>query len=139
VIVDDGAPERLVQIRRALALIGLDRFAGYFTSNWISRTIGRATIPQITSDELAARLSANGLVVLDVRNQNEWDEGHLPQAIHIPLGHLSDRLAEVPRDKPIVVHCQAGARSAIAASLMEKLGRKGVTNLVGGYDAWEKN
>ena len=137
VIVDDESPERLHAIRRALALIGLDRFAGYFTSGWIGRTIGRATIPQMTAGELAARLSKNGLVVLDVRNQNEWDEGHLPEALHIPLGHLSDRLSEVPRDTPIVVHCQAGARSAIAASLMEKLGRKGVTNLVGGYEAWQ--
>ena len=87
-------------------------------------------------DDLAKRLPANGLVLIDVRNDNEWDEGHIDSAIHIPLGHLAERINEVPADKPIVVHCQMGGRSAIAASLLQKLGRKDVTNLTGGFAAY---
>ena len=74
--------------------------------------------------------------MIDVRNDNEWNEGHIPSAIHIPLGHLAERIAEVPDDKPIVVQCQGGSRSSIAASLLQKMGRKNVANLTGGYKAW---
>jgi len=77
-----------------------------------------------------------GRVVIDVRHDGEWNEGHLPSAIHIPLGHLAERIAEVPDDKPVVVHCQGGGRSSIAASLLQKMGRKNVANLAGGYKAW---
>jgi hydroxyacylglutathione hydrolase len=75
--------------------------------------------------------------VIDVRGANEWQAGHLPGAIHIPLGFLSDRLAEVPRNKPIVLQCQGGARSSIAASLLERHGVANVINLAGGYRDWQ--
>jgi hydroxyacylglutathione hydrolase len=135
VIADESSTARLTELRRALALIGLDRLAGYFSGSAVAHA--HDTIDQISAKELAARLSSNGTVVIDVRSANEWDEGHLPSAIHIPLGYLADRIAEVPADRPIVVHCQAGARSAIAASLLKKLGRSNVANLTGGYEAWQ--
>jgi hydroxyacylglutathione hydrolase len=72
-----------------------------------------------------------------VRGATEWADGHLPSATHIPLGHLPDRLAEVPADRPVVLQCQAGARSAIAASVLQRLGRTNVINMVGGFAAWQ--
>ena len=74
---------------------------------------------------------------LDVRNATEYATGHLPGSLHIPVGYLPERLAEIPRDKPIVVQCQSGARSAIATSLLQKLGVSNVTDLLGGFVAWE--
>jgi hydroxyacylglutathione hydrolase len=125
--------DRIDDVRRALALIGLDRIAGQFPS---AAGAGAETIDQITVADLAKRLPLNGLPVIDVRNDNEWAEGHLPSAIHIPLGHLAERAAEVPADTQVILQCQSGARSSIAASLLQRMGRKNVANLVGGYNAW---
>jgi hydroxyacylglutathione hydrolase len=125
--------DRIDEVRRALGLIGLDRIAGHFPS---SAAAGIETISQISAAELATRLPANGLVVIDVRNDNEWAEGHIPEAIHIPLGRLAEHIHDIPADTPIVVQCQAGGRSAIGASLLQKMGRKNVANLVGGYQGW---
>jgi hydroxyacylglutathione hydrolase len=139
VIADEASAERLTELRRALALIGLDRVAGYFSESALKGTT-LETIDQMTVEELKAALKSrppgNGVAMIDVRSANEWNEGHMPSAVHIPLGHLADRVAEVPADRPVVLQCQAGGRSAIAASLLKRLGRNNVANLVGGYDAW---
>ena len=125
--------DRIEEVRRALALIGLDRIAGYFAS---SAARGGEITAAISVDELAKRLPANGVTIIDVRNDNEWEEGHIPSAKHIPLGHLAARINEIPDDRPIVIHCQGGGRSAIGASLLQKMGRKNVANLIGGYRAY---
>jgi hydroxyacylglutathione hydrolase len=79
-----------------------------------------------------------------VRNQDEWDAGHVPvdegaQVLHIPLGQLERRMAEVPQDRHVVVHCKAGGRSAIATSLLERRGYGDVANVRGGFDSWMAN
>jgi rhodanese-related sulfurtransferase len=74
--------------------------------------------------------------VLDVRSKSEWQGGHIPGSINMPLNHLEERASEVPTDGKLVVHCQGGYRSSIAASLLQRLGHKNVTDLVGGYKAW---
>jgi hydroxyacylglutathione hydrolase len=56
---------------------------------------------------------------------------------NIPLGYLAERLQEIPRDRPVVVHCQTGGRSAIAASVLQAVGFKDVFNLAGGYADWQ--
>lgn len=125
------AAARLGELSRSLALIGVDRISGYFDAAAVS---GRATIRQISVKELAP--AVNNVTVLDVRSANEWNEGHLPGATHIPLGYLSDRISEIPADKPVVVQCQSGGRSAIAASILERAGIRDVANLTGGISAW---
>ena len=77
-------------------------------------------------------------VRLDVRNDAEWESGHIAGALHIPLGYLPERIKEVPRSKPIVVQCAAGARSSIGASLLAASGVDRVINLVGGIGEWRK-
>jgi hydroxyacylglutathione hydrolase len=119
--------DRVDEVRRALGLIGLDRIAGYFAE---AAATGSERVAQVSPADL------DGSVVIDVRHESEWNQGHIPSAIHIPLGQLAERIAEVPDDKPIVVHCQGGGRSSIAASLLHKMGRKHVANLAGGYKAW---
>jgi len=126
--------DRIDDARRALMLIGLDRIAGYFLP---SAAGGNETIDQMSVEELAKKQPSNGLVLIDVRNDSEWNEGHIPNAIHIPLGQLAQRVGEIPAGDEIVVQCQSGNRSAIAASLLQQLGRKNVANLSGGYRAWQ--
>lgn len=78
----------------------------------------------------------NSLQVIDVRSPDEWAAGHLRGAIHIPLAALPERLGEIDAGKPVVVHCQGGGRSAIAASYMKSRGLRTVANLRGGFEAW---
>ena len=75
-------------------------------------------------------------VVIDVRSAAEYAGGHVAGSLSIPLPHLEERIAEVPADRPLAVHCEGGYRSAIAASLLQKLGRRDVHDMVGGYKAW---
>ena len=81
-------------------------------------------------------ISSAHATVIDVRKRSEFAEGHLRAATNIPLAELVARMAVIPRDHPVIVHCQGGTRSAIAASVMRAHRVKSVTNLEGGYDAW---
>ena len=76
-----------------------------------------------------------GAVLLDVREPEEWAAGHAPQATHLPLGELVARLAEVPRDRPVVCICRSGNRSARATQFLRAEGID-ATNMVGGMRAW---
>ncbi len=74
--------------------------------------------------------------IIDIRNQNEWGGGHIEDSVNIPLNHLADRLGEVPLSGNVIVYCQGGYRSMIAASLLEEKGRTNIFDLAGGYQAW---
>ena len=74
--------------------------------------------------------------MVDVRSEAEHAGGNIAGALNIPLAHLDERSGEIPVDRPVAVHCEEGYRSAIAASLLQKLGRRDVHDLVGGYKAW---
>jgi hydroxyacylglutathione hydrolase len=139
VIVGDE-PGRPREVARALHLIGLDHVGGYFGAEAVASTHGLARpveTRQMDIPELASALARGDVTVVDVRSETEWDHGHIPGARHVPLGHLVERLPDLPTDRPIVVQCQSGGRSAIAASLLQRAGVKDVMNLHGGYAAWE--
>ncbi len=91
----------------------------------------------------AARLLDDGRppFFLDVREREEWDEGHIPGAVHIPRGLLESRVeAAIPdRRAPVVVYCASGARSAFAAKTLEELGYTSVVNLAGGFVEWKRS
>jgi rhodanese-related sulfurtransferase len=75
-------------------------------------------------------------VIVHVRNEKEWSAGHIPGSINWPLNHLRDRVGQLKPDRVIVVHCEGGYRSAIAASLMTQNNTLKVMDLVGGFKAW---
>lgn len=75
-------------------------------------------------------------VILDVREQDEWDAGHAPNAVHLPLSSLPARVAEVPRDRQVDVTCKAGGRSARAVAFLRDQGVD-ARNVEGGMMAWE--
>src|SRR5918912_2427597 len=80
-------------------------------------------------------------VVLDVREREEWDQGHIPGALHIPRGSLESRVEQAlpDRSRPIVLYCAAGNRSAFAAKTLEELGYENVVSLAGGYTDWKRS
>ena len=141
-IVDDRAPQSIDTAIRDLAMIGLDRCAGYFDAAVVDewRASGRrlVSVPQITAADLRESLKHGAVTLIDVRNPNEWAESRIEGARHIPLGHLADRIEEIPKTKPIVVQCAAGARSAIGASILQARGVENVINLSGGFGDWLK-
>jgi rhodanese-related sulfurtransferase len=93
-----------------------------------------AELEEIDPEEAVERIG-NGAFLLDVREQDEWDAGHAPQARHIPLGELEDRWSEIPSDQQIICVCRGGGRSARAAGALATVGLKTV-NLAGGMRAW---
>src|SRR4029077_658692 len=79
--------------------------------------------------------------LIDVREQDEWDQGIIPGAVHIPRGYLESRAEQTLPDheRPVVVYCAGGARSAFAAKTLEELGYENVYSLAGGYTDWKRN
>ena len=140
-IVDDASTHAIDEAVHDLAMIGLDQVAGFFGAAvidaWTAEHRELATVPQMTSRELATALLTASVSVVDVRGAAEWAAGHLPGVPNIPLGYLTDRIGELPTDRPLVVHCQSGSRSAIAASVLRARGMKNVVNLVGGFVDWQ--
>jgi molybdopterin/thiamine biosynthesis adenylyltransferase/rhodanese-related sulfurtransferase len=87
------------------------------------------------------RDSERGWVIVDVREREEWDEGHLPGAVHVPRGHLESRIERAIPDKsrPVLLYCASGNRSAFAAKTLEELGYDHVVSLAGGFTDWKRN
>lgn len=119
-----------IRARNSLALIGLDDVAGWTDAE----AMDSAETKGWQKLDPSEALSRDDLAILDVRGQAEWQEGHLAQAIHIPLGYLPERAAELSRSKPIAVHCGSGGRSPIAASLLQSMGFEQVFDIPEGYD-----
>lgn len=92
-------------------------------------------VPTIDHAAAARRIEDEGVFVLDVREPHEWDAGHIPAAVHVPLGDLDARIAELPTDRPIIVACKSGGRSAHATAQLTARGYD-ATNLAGGTTAW---
>ena len=140
VIIAEPGSEQEAVVR--LGRIGFDNVTGYLnegmaalrsTPELIQRT------PRITATKLAEKLmTAEWPLVLDVRAEHEWAQQRIDSSLNIPLPHLVDHLGDIPRDRPVVVHCASGYRSSIAASLLEHHGFTNIMDLVGGFDAWEQ-
>jgi glyoxylase-like metal-dependent hydrolase (beta-lactamase superfamily II)/rhodanese-related sulfurtransferase len=137
VIADEGRQEEAIL---RLGRIGFDEVKGYLAGGpgaLEPRPELVAHVDRITALALSERLAETPPpLVLDVRAENEWQQGHIEGSVNIPLSRLADRLDEVPRDRSVVVHCQGGYRSSIAASLLQQHGYENVTDLVGGFQAW---
>jgi sulfur-carrier protein adenylyltransferase/sulfurtransferase len=102
----------------------------------------KTEIDEISSIEAQERLdSADGSLFVDVREPDEWEEGHIPGAIYTGRGRLEQRIEGLVPEKtrPLVVYCSAGSRSAFAAKVLEELGYENVVNLAGGFSDWKRN
>jgi sulfur-carrier protein adenylyltransferase/sulfurtransferase len=101
----------------------------------------RSEISELDAAQARERIESGEPVVVDVREQDEWDEGHIPGAVHLPRGHLESRIERLApdRSRPVVVYCSAGNRSAFAAKTLGELGYEDVASLAGGFTDWKRN
>ncbi len=131
IAADDDLEDAVWSLRR----IGLDSVVGYLESldPWIESGREAAHTEQVTAPEAWRRRAE--YTIIDVRSQAEFAEGHIDGALNIYAGHLSRNADAIPTDRPILVHCQTGYRSIIAASTLERLGFDSVVNVIGGYEA----
>lgn len=97
----------------------------------------KPTVPEVTPEETRARQKA-GAVIVDVREPYEWREGHIPGALHIPLGNLSGRLRELNPSHDMIMVCRSGNRSMTAAQMMQRAGFSHVSNMAGGMIRWTR-
>jgi hydroxyacylglutathione hydrolase len=137
-LTDDAA--RAAEAGRQLLRVGFDGIEGYVAapgSAWRDAGFPVLTITQISIDELREQLEHTGeLTLVDVRSDREWNDGHIAEAIHVPIGEMSDRAAEFDQRKPIATICEGGYRSMLAASILARAGFPHVLNVSGGMTAF---
>ncbi|HKE28248.1 MAG TPA: rhodanese-like domain-containing protein [Bryobacteraceae bacterium] len=135
-------PEHVRESQVRLARVGIENVAGYLAdgiAGWIQSGFELDYIPQITVQDLfeLRGQDANRIAVLDVREPGEVAGGMIESSLCIPLGSLGSRLAELDREKLLVVHCKSGYRSSIATGILRRAGFRDIANLTGGFDAWK--
>ncbi|WP_353419123.1 persulfide dioxygenase-sulfurtransferase CstB [Staphylococcus delphini] len=124
-----GDKSTVEQATQTLQLIGFDHVEGYRLPN-----------PEMTTQSIhSADMSGDEAHVLDVRNDEEWKNGHLEQAVHIPHGKLLTEKIPFNKEEKIYVHCQSGVRSAIAVGILEHKGFKNVVNVREGYQGFKES
>lgn len=136
-------PGQELEGKTRLARIGFDRVIGYVDRPFEVMFAHRDDV------EIASRLTAQAfderaaavpdLQIVDVRNPGEVEAGMIPDAISIPVGQLPARLGELDPAKPTVVYCAGGYRSSVAASLLRQNGFSDVSDILGGFGAWEES
>ncbi len=140
-IVVVAPQDREEEVITRLARIGFDTVSGYLREPegaFVTVPGEMAQASRLTVRELDEALrSQRPPVVLDVRNTGERADGTIEPSLHIPLAELPKRLAEVPRGEPVVVYCAHGARSSLGASLLRTAGYQDVSDLIGGFEAWQ--
>ena len=99
----------------------------------------KKNITEISPQDAAAKLKSGEAVIVDVRDKDEWDEGHIPGAMHLSRGTIELDIEEkLPdTDAMIICHCGGGGRGALATESLQKMGYKNTRNMSGGFKAWK--
>jgi rhodanese-related sulfurtransferase len=142
VIVADPGREREAAMR--LGRIGFDQVAGYLEDGLHSvaprpdlLVSTERVSAQVAADRVEHAPAGGAPVIVDVRAPSERQEKRIAGSVGIPLNHLAERLAELPADRPLLVHCAGGYRSSIASSLLQRHGFTKVAEIAGGITAWD--
>jgi len=137
-----GAPSDVDRAVAALSRVGVDDVVGFLQwgmVEWRSEGLPVSSVPQITVHDLATWLEEErDVVVVDVREHSEWDEGHIDRALHLPMFEAVARRAEIPGGRPTAVVCAGGLRSSAVISALQRQGVGGLHNVTGGMAAWAK-
>jgi hydroxyacylglutathione hydrolase len=139
-IVIIAGPGREQESAVRLGRIGFDHIVGYLKDGLRaieSRPELMATTDRVSPPLAAEQLSSGESVAIDVRSPREREQKFVAGSVNIPLNHLADRLAELPKGRPLLVYCAGGYRSSIAASLLQRAGFSRVSEIAGGIAAWE--
>lgn len=133
------SPADLPAAERALVRVGFDWPAAVLAGGvpaWREQGFAVSEARTISARECHDRMTHERLRVLDVRDQMEWEQGHVAGAIHTYVGDLSANLPPISRNEPLVVHCSVGNRSGLALSILERCGFTNLYNMLGGMQAW---
>lgn len=125
-------------LTRKLMRIGMDNMYGFVTSE-CGKDLKQKSLAGISLENFKDLMAHADIQIVDVRGENEFNEGHIEGADHVFLGTLADNLHRISRNKPVVIHCQAGDRSSIAASLLAKNGFDNIKNYGGGMKEWKEH
>ncbi len=141
VLVAKGRKD-LEEAVRQLLRIGYDDLRGYLRGGmaaWRAADLPAESVPLISPANLRERIgSKDAPVVLDVRQDDEWEGGHIPGAVHVENGRLPEQEFGVFRGRPVVVHCAGWNRSTAGLSILTRRGYRDVFLLEGGFVAWQK-
>jgi hydroxyacylglutathione hydrolase len=121
-----------------LRYVGFDQIEGFFTPDVIDYAESESSsLRLIKPEQVIEDVKKGTLQVIDVRNENEYRDGHIPGSENIPLGELQDSMGRIKNnDQEILLICRSGGRSFVAATLLRSQGFKNVMNLAGGIQAW---
>jgi glyoxylase-like metal-dependent hydrolase (beta-lactamase superfamily II)/rhodanese-related sulfurtransferase len=146
-VVPAGTPLALVSEEASLErvieesmLVGFEDFAGWLAGgmeSWAEAQLPVSTA-QVVDVAQASKAIGEGAVAVDVREPSEFAAGHLPDALHVPLGEVNGRAGDLPRGVPLLLYCGRGERAISAASLLEKLGFGQLLVLPGGAAGWKE-
>lgn len=134
-------PDEAHKAVQALARVGIDGVEGVLlkgVESWREQGLPIEALGTTSAEEVATWLRDAPVHILDVRDDMEWEEMHIPDAMHTYVGYLEKNLPKVPKTTRLVVHCSVGHRSGLAASILRKHGYTGVLNMLGGITAWKK-
>jgi hydroxyacylglutathione hydrolase len=142
VVLVVSSPTDVDRAVQGLGRIGLDAIAGHLQwgmTEWKSQGLPMEAVPQISVHDLATMKEERpDLVVIDVREPFEWDEGHIEGALHVPMSEALARKELVPADRPKAVVCAGGLRSSTVISALSRAGLTNWFNVIGGMTAWQK-
>ncbi len=139
VVLMAASAAQAAEARRQLLTVGIDTIAGWIAGGWeawVTAGLPVTRTPIVHAADLHRGNHGAPPTIVDVRSRREWSRDHVPGALHIPLQELAARVGAIPRHQPVATMCEGGARSALAASLLERAGINGVANVVGGMAAW---
>lgn len=130
--------DKIEDLTRKLMRIGMDNMYGYITDVW-GYDLDFNYTKNISLEDFKSYLEKDNVQIVDVRNETEYNNGHIAGADHVFVGTLQDNLDKISKDKQVIIHCQAGDRSAVAYSILVKNGFENVKNFSGGMKAWKEN
>ena len=97
----------------------------------------KTRITEVSAPEVKRLREERNVAVVDVREDREWNLGHLPGALHMSRGTLEGKIEQtIPRDRQVVLYCAGGNRSALAADMLRQMGYTNVSSMSGGFKAW---
>jgi len=141
VIIDDHSPH-LEEVVRHLIRIGFDNISGYLAGGFINWYVAAQQMEKFnlwSVRELNEHLNGEDIFLLDVRDVDSFEEGHIKDAHNIYAGKVHERIAEIPKDKHVVVYCDSGVKTSMVASILKREGYQQITNVLGGFIAWQKS
>ncbi|MEN6592702.1 MAG: MBL fold metallo-hydrolase [Methanobacterium sp.] len=140
IVIVDEEGQSMEEVRAYLVRLGYDYIYGYLGRGFPSWYLHAEPIKKLelwSVHKLKETQFDPSIFILDVRKESDWEKGYVEGAHHIYLGHVKDRLEEIPRYKKVVVYCDAGNKSTIAASILKKNGYEDVATVLGSMKAWK--